>query len=827
MVIKRIGFILLGVAACLLWMAPAVRAQSTPTASQFTVQMSEKGAKFKVDGFDHTTLAVFTWPIGSRHVLEFSANNEDGRQYANGGRSRYTFTGWSDNQALIQNSGTPTRTAVTVTADPTVTRYYGSVAVEHQVTLVMFEGQAVPPAKTPTLGPASCESPGDAPQNEFRIGVVVINGLCFWNNATFWVSGPDLRLSAYPFPGFVFIAWAVEGRSLDAFLRTTVIDGPSLVQVRFSPAKRVKFRTDPPGLRIRVDRAEIRTTEIEPCEPNNYQPIRPPVNIPLACIGEFDFVPGSRHVLGGVSPQVDRFGRSWVFDKFSNGLGQDSAYTAGSDVVNIETITASFKRGVSVSVATKPAGLKVKVDGRDNWPENYFVFLPGSVHTVSVAAEQTDAKGRKYAFRHWSNGGGVTQEVTIPDNLDSTFLLTAEYDPLAQLSIQSSAVGVSVMVDGEPCQIPCRVNRAQGAQVKVVAPDTFQITEGERWDFRGWSDNGPRERTVSLSSQDVFNLSLSFQSSYKLFAAGDPPEGAKIQTDPQSADGFYLGDSTVLVTADPQPGFKFRRWDLDLAGTSTIASLQMSRPRTVIARLDKVPYIQPAGIRNAAGVTPQGIVAPGSLIVIDGAELAPYFEEGPQGPILSQAIAKTSVLVGNRILPLLSVSPSRIRAQLPRDLEPGEYELRVIRVGQPDVVGKFTLSGAAPGLFAETIDTKDFAVALHQDGSPVTTESPARKGETITFHGTGFGAYKMSHPEGFALPPAPAFPLARDVQVKSGEVVQTASWAGGVAGRVGIDAVRFKVPEEMQPGMNQVKISIEGSDSNTVILPIEEKLEQR
>jgi uncharacterized protein (TIGR03437 family) len=821
MAIKRIAFILLGVAACSLWMAPAVSAQATPTASQFTVQMSEKGAKFRVDGYEHTTVAVFTWPAGSKHILEFAANNEDGRQYANAGRTRYTFNGWSDNQALSQNAGTPTRTAVTITADPTVNRYLGTVSVEHVIQLVMFEGRAIPPSTTPTTGPSSCESPGDAPANEFRIGVVVINGVCLWNNATFWVTGSDLRLSAYPFPGYVFIAWAVEGRSLDAYLRTATIDGPSIVQARFQPAKRVKFRSDPPGLKIRVDREEVRTTEVEPCEPNNFQPIRPPVNIPLACIGEFDFIPGSRHVLGGVSPQVDRFGRSWVFDRFSNGTPQDSVFTAGTDVVNIDTVTASFKRGVSTSVATKPAGLKVKINGRDNWPENYFVFLPGSVQTVSAPAEQNDARGRKYVFRRWSNGGPATQDVTIPENLDSTFQLVAEYDALAQLSIQSSAVGVSVMVDGEPCELPCRVNRPQGAQVRVDAPDTYQVSEAERWEFRKWSDGGARSRSVALNTQDTVSLTLAFQAAFKLVAAGDPPQGARISIDPPSADGFYLGDSTVLVAVDPQPGFKFRRWDLDLAGTSTIASLQMSRPRSVIARLDKVPFIQPAGIRNAAGVTPVGMVAPGSLIVIEGSELAPYFEEGPQGPILSQAIAKTSVLVGNRILPLLSVSPERIRAQLPRDLEIGEHELRVIRVGQADVVGRFTVSGSAPGLFSVPVDARDFAVATHANGSPVTSESPARKGETITFQGTGFGAYNMSHPEGFALPPAPAYTLAREVQVQAADQSRPAAWAGGVAGRVGIDAVRFKVPDEVPSGLTPVRVSVEGADSNTVILPIE------
>ncbi len=41
---------------------------------------------------------------------------------------------------------------------------------------------------------------------------------------------------------------------------------------------------------------------------------------------------------------------------------------------------------------------------------------------------------------------------------------------------------------------------------------------------------------------------------------------------------------------------------------------------------------------------------------------------------------------------------------------------------------------------------------LHEDGTPVTQDSPARKGETVTFYGTGLGGYDRPVIDGFLLP---------------------------------------------------------------------------
>ena len=177
------------------------------------------------------------------------------------------------------------------------------------------------------------------------------------------------------------------------------------------------------------------------------------------------------------------------------------------------------------------------------------------------------------------------------------------------------------------------------------------------------------------------------------------------------------------------------------------------------------------------GTTPEEVVAAGSLISIFGDNLAGYYESGPTGPILAQQLAGVAVWVGNRILPLLFVSPAQINAQLPRDLPPGEYELRVIRAGVQDSVGGFKLVVRAPGLFNLVVDDQPCALARHEDGSLVTVESPSHSGEIVTLIGTGFGPYQVPATEGLALPPGPGFRVEA-VSLQLGELRPDIIFAG-------------------------------------------------
>jgi uncharacterized protein (TIGR03437 family) len=609
-----------------------------------------------------------------------------------------------------------------------------------------------------------------------------------------------------PFEGWIFRGWSLDGGVTTAAINLVKISGPTTIHPMFEPAKRVRLYTSPYELQLRVDRTIVPTVDPRFQVPKYPMP------------GYFDWARGSTHILGAVSPQTSLDGKVWVFDKWSNGGGQDMVYNAGDELNVITDLTAQFVRGVAGSIMTAPQTLKVKVDGRDNVPYT-FVWKVGAKVTISAPAEQVDARGRKYSFKGWSNGGPATQEITVEEgHLDGGIRLTATYEALPQAVIQSSIPGMPVKVDGSECASPCKVDRPLGSTVRVGVPSVIPVTNATRWEFAGWTDGGALEHEVSFDS-DSQTIQANFRKANRLIAILDPADAATVRTDPDSADGFFPTDINVRVSLEAKPGFKFRRWDSDLSGTFPSGMVNMGSSRIVRALFDRVPFVSESGVRNAAGETPETGVAAGSLVSIFGASLATRFEAS-QGNPLAQALAGAVVMVEDRILPLVYVSPEQINAQLPSDLQPGTYTLTVRPEGLGDLKTQFTVVRNAPGLFANSVESVSYAIALHEDGSPVTLASPARRDETVTLVGTGFGPYDRRTVDGFATPVTPAIHLADPMEVRVGGIVLQPSWCGAVPGFVGVAGTKVKLAG-IPSGRNEAIVVVNGVLSNTVIIPVE------
>ncbi len=799
----------------------AAWAQTTPI-SAFRVYTEPPGARFRVDGFEYYTAATFLWPAGSKHILQFESE-VDGYQYNDVRVTRYVFSGWTDSTGLLLPSA---QKVITITADPTVIFFKATLTVEHRVFMLSFDGSTAPPVGS--AGPALCGAPGDAGSTIFRAGIVYVDDTCYWSSVLLWLQqGPHI-LNAFPYPGFVFGGWVLNNSPPNAFLRTVDVRGPMTISARFEPGRRMKFLTEPMGLNLLIDRTTIPTPDALPCVSTREVPSvptplpgLPPGGVAELCIGEFDWALDSQHTLAAASPQNDRRAGLWVFDSFSTGGGQNSIYKVAA-LMPAETITGRFVRGVRAGFLTTPGLLKLKIDGRENWPSYNFVWAVGSEHQASAQAEQTDARGRRYVFRRWSNGGAATQTVKMPlDASGDGFVLTAHYDVLSQMVVHSNPPGALVQVDGVDCRTPCTVDRESGAEVRISLPPQVAMTETHRLEFVSWSDGGARDHTVTLAGVESRTITANYRSAYLLVATEEPAGAARCRLDPPSTDGFYPSDTPVTIAIDDQPGYRFRRWEGDLAGTSRTGFLRMSGPRFVRAVFDRVPYIAPAGVRNAAGETPEAVVAPGSLVSVHGGSLAPQYETGSTNP-LAQTLAGVVLLVGQRILPLLFVSPEQINALLPADLGEGEQTVKVRWGGQPEISGTFTVARNAPGLFSRTVEGKQFAAAVHEDGTPVTPESPARRNEVVKLYGTGFGRYDRPVPDGFALPSSPVWTLEDKVEILAGDWQPPTIWAGGAAGMVGAVEVRLRIGDEAPAGSTiELKVRVNGRESNTVLLPIE------
>ncbi|MCX6625723.1 MAG: hypothetical protein NTY38_32600, partial [Acidobacteria bacterium] len=506
------------------------------------------------------------------------------------------------------------------------------------------------------------------------------------------------------------------------------------------------------------------------------------------------------------------------FDSWQDGNGQNAIYTAPSNT-GIDTYVARFVPGLRVIFITKPFGLKISIDGRNTWPSYSFVWGADSKHTISAPLEQTDSSGRRYSFRGWSNNGDATQEYTVPSG--QAPVMVATYELLGRAIVSTSTAGLAVLVDDSPCQTPCILDRPVGSTVKLSVPSTVALGEGLRADFTGWNDSTEASRTFTFTSDSVV-LSAGYQTAYRLQMSSDPSAAALFHGDPESADGYYPANSQVWVSVETKPGFKFRRWTGDVTGSLNGAFVIMNGPRSALALFDKVPYIAETGVKNAAGDTPDSVVAPGSLIAITGASLVEEFTAVPSSP-LAQSIGGIYVMLAGRILPLVSVAPDQILALLPSDLELGDYTLKVVFPAQPSATAKFTVVRNAPGLFRSYDDAGTaFAMASHEDGSTISPSSPARKDEVVSLFGTGFGPFDKQMVDGFAVPAKPQVTLADSVTLLLGDTPVTPIWSGAAPGMVGMTVTRFRLPGSTPAGAKvQVKARVNNRVSNTLDLPVE------
>jgi len=753
------------------------------------------GLQVDIDGQTYTTPITLLWPEGSRHTLHAFS------QFRTGNDTRYTFSGWTANKPLA-NATDP----LIVTANRDITEFVASFDVAYLIRVVYFDctgyapvGQDCPATVSP--------------------GTVVVGGNRFTQSGSFYAAGL-LQLQATPSPAavgedspWIFVGWyGGLGNDSQAFLNSANVTGPMSIYPRFVRGRKVTIQTQPPGLQVLADRQ--------------------PVNGPK----DFIWGAGTTHALGSAPDQVDQTpcasvstgcvidstskGRLWIFNSWSDGGAINHSYLVPQGLGSL-TLTANFVPGQRVSFYTNPPGLTLSVDGRSNYYSNNFAWAVNSQHTVSAPLTQVDENGTRYAFKSWSNGGDATQIITAqldPGGLNLQF--TATYEASGRVTVVSETSGVVIQVDGQDCALPCVIEKTRGTSIRLKAPLSINLTEDSRLEFVGWNDSSDAERTI-VAPAGPLTLTLNYRLQNRLNTDSTPSEGARLVTNPAAADGFYDARSQVEVTIETKKGFKFRNWEGDMTGTSRSISVDMGVPKRVRAILERVPALVDDAVQNAAGATPARAVAAGSIVSIFGVHLASGLKVGPTNP-LTQILSDVTVRIGTRLLPLLFVSPEQINAQIPSDLSEGPYTLTVQISGKADVSADFTIARNAPGLFNRVVEGKAYGLFLHENGDPVTTDSPARRSEVITLLGTGFGPFLQTPPEGFAIPESPNSVLADAVTILATDTAIEPLYAGVAAGRVGVTAVRFRIPESLPGGAgSEVKVRIADRDSNTVLLPIE------
>jgi uncharacterized protein (TIGR03437 family) len=227
------------------------------------------------------------------------------------------------------------------------------------------------------------------------------------------------------------------------------------------------------------------------------------------------------------------------------------------------------------------------------------------------------------------------------------------------------------------------------------------------------------------------------------------------------------------------------------------------------------PVATADGIVNAFSSTAS--LAPGSLISIQGSNLAASIG-APAAPALTQdAIGTTSVAVNGVAAPLLYVSPSLISAQMPFETAPGAASLVVDVAGVRSVPAAIQVTGAAPGV---AVTGASHAVAVnYPDGSVNSAANPAQPGQYVIVYLTGQGA--LDNPVATGAP-APSSPFSRPtalVLARVGGLPAQISFSGMVPGWVGVLQMNLMVPQ-VPSGEQPLEVSIGGVSANSTVLSI-------
>lgn len=784
---------------------------------------------FYVDGVAYNRTQTFLWSQGSRHSVSFPEDIDPTTQLPIGYQSigypyfmRWAFSGWADNAGVLQQGS---QTSQTLIADPSITSLTATVSVTYMLTIVYSAYQPNDP---------SCfGAPGDDPNNAPRSGIFYVAGVCYSQGAEVWVPAGPISLKAYAYPGFAFAGWQINGQPLDPSATSFNLTGYTVLTPTFVTAKRVQFRTNPLGLSVVVDHGVVATpltagpqqyTDSNSCTPSSTAISgAAPIGYTPLCTGDFDFTPGSSHQVAAPTPQQDAQGNYWVFSGFSDGLGQNSTYTTDDNTGTPDTVFANFTPGVQAVIFTLPTGLPILVDGNPNAANYTYIWAQGDTHQVTAPATLTDSQGRVFSFVSWSNGGAATQSITMPTN-SANFYLWATYQLEGQAQITSNPPGLPFTVNGQPCTTPCSVNQSSGAQVSVTIPASVPgVFPGVRHDFDSWS-NGSTSTTLQLTfTQGVQAFTANYHTSYLLKATANPASAATIVANPPSPDGYYRAGTGVAVTATPKSGYNFTRWAGDYTVPANVAYLSMTVPYTIVAMLSPIPTTPTATTINAAGPTPDGSIAPGSLISIFGQNFGTQTQIGPTNP-LQQSLAGVAVTADNLIFPLWFVSAGQINAQVPWELPPGQYTLTVHSSGLPDVSGPITVSRNAPGVYyTESPTNQPLAVAVHQDWTLITPASPARRGEYVTIYVNGLGPVNPAGLDGFPTRVTPLTPAVDPVSVNiNGSLTLTPYWAGASPGTNGTDVVILQIADPIPTATTlNLSITANGKTSSVVQLPVQ------
>jgi len=226
-----------------------------------------------------------------------------------------------------------------------------------------------------------------------------------------------------------------------------------------------------------------------------------------------------------------------------------------------------------------------------------------------------------------------------------------------------------------------------------------------------------------------------------------------------------------------------------------------------------------------------GPLAPGTLITITGNQTAEKVGAAPDdgSEPLPSKLAGVQVIFDGVPLPLVAVSASEVRTQLPYVAGGATSANLYLRIEHDDGSSIVTspvavsLVSASPGLFAFGGSEPRPGMLLHTGDSPVTSDNPAGPEETVTVWATGLHVIGSSPEQApvagvpfsgtqAAFTPLHASVNGQPAEVKSASLPPTS---------MGVYQIRIVLPSEISgDGPAQLVVTQDGVTSNDITFPV-------
>ncbi len=357
----------------------------------------------------------------------------------------------------------------------------------------------------------------------------------------------------------------------------------------------------------------------------------------------------------------------------------------------------------------------------------------------------------------------------------------------------------------------------QGSTVPLQVPYMFAVGDGVAFDMFALSGDG-FAGTVGQSVPDGL-LAFKLIDQFGLPVAGAPVQfrvvrgGGVIQNPDSQTDANGIAAAQAILGSVPG----VQQFQAS-AGGLRVSFTGSARPQPVIAS---------QGVVNGASFSVGNGVAPGSYISIFGTGLSDETaaETTTTLPLsllnvsVSFDVPSAGISVPGR---MVFVSPNQVNVQVPWELRGQTSAFVKVTIGDSlGQVATVPISDYSPAIFEIGTSTNRVAAALDAGLNVITTGNPARRGQTISLFGNGFGPVSNGPASG---DPAPAQPLAQTTAtpaVTIGGMPANVRFSGLAPGFPGLYQLNVDVPANVATGVQPVAVTVNGIASRTVNLPIQ------